>query len=322
MGRALDNVLFFPFFNWGVVDLLASEVLLVVKNLPANAGDTSDVGSISGLGRSPGVGNGDQLQYSCLENSMDRGTWWTTVHGVTKVWTQLSDTARHTAQLIYDVALVDNFFLIEERLKGTLHPSSPQGLTDPTIWELENQMVLTGLSSGLQNVEGARRKHQHWWLPAVCQALYPALCLHNNLIGSTTQCDWCYASILQMRKPWVRGQRLYSRASQLTCWNELWVLSYWSPQTQWCQDRGWGAWNSMPVTTRENTASSPCPPSSLQGAPATEPTLGERRFRGRPCFCDLQPSKHWRAGQNLQGDLGSLLMAKGKESSEMEPFQD
>ena len=53
----------------------------VVKNLPANAGDT---GSIPGLGRSPGEGNGKPLQYSCLENPMNRGAWWATVHGVTK----------------------------------------------------------------------------------------------------------------------------------------------------------------------------------------------------------------------------------------------
>ena len=52
----------------------------VVKNLPANAGDTRDVGSIPGLGRSPGVGNGNLLQYSCLGNPMDRGAWQATVH--------------------------------------------------------------------------------------------------------------------------------------------------------------------------------------------------------------------------------------------------
>ena len=56
----------------------------VVKNIPAKAGDK---GLIPGLGRSPGGGNGTQLQYSCLENSMDRGGWWATVHGVTKSWT-------------------------------------------------------------------------------------------------------------------------------------------------------------------------------------------------------------------------------------------
>ena len=59
-----------------------------VKNLPANAGH---LGSIQGLGRSPEEGNSSPLQYSCLENSMERGTWWATVHGVAKSWTQLSN---------------------------------------------------------------------------------------------------------------------------------------------------------------------------------------------------------------------------------------
>ena len=54
----------------------------MVKNLPANAGDA---GSISGWGRSPGKGNGYLPQYSCLENPMDRGVWWATVHGVTEL---------------------------------------------------------------------------------------------------------------------------------------------------------------------------------------------------------------------------------------------
>ena len=53
----------------------ASQVALVVKNLPANAGDARNKGLILGLGRFPGVGNGNLLQYSCLENSMDRGAW-------------------------------------------------------------------------------------------------------------------------------------------------------------------------------------------------------------------------------------------------------
>ena len=60
-----------------------------VKNLPANAGDRRDMGSIPGWGRSPGVGNDNPLQYSCLENFMDRGAWWATVQGVAKSWTQL-----------------------------------------------------------------------------------------------------------------------------------------------------------------------------------------------------------------------------------------
>ena len=54
----------------------------MVKNPPADAGAAGDVGSIPGLGRSPRVGNGKPPQYSCLENSMDRGAWQATVHGV------------------------------------------------------------------------------------------------------------------------------------------------------------------------------------------------------------------------------------------------
>ena len=56
----------------------------VVKNLPANAEDSGDVGLIPGLGRSPGVGNCNPLQYSCLEDSMDRGAWRATVYGVAR----------------------------------------------------------------------------------------------------------------------------------------------------------------------------------------------------------------------------------------------
>ena len=58
---------------------------LVVKNLPANAGDIRDVGLIPGSGRSPGEGIGNPFQYSCLENSMDRGAWKVTVYNVTEL---------------------------------------------------------------------------------------------------------------------------------------------------------------------------------------------------------------------------------------------
>ena len=60
------------------------EVALVAKNLPANAGDTRDAGSIPELGSSPGEGKGYSLLYSCLENLMDRGAWQAIVHGITK----------------------------------------------------------------------------------------------------------------------------------------------------------------------------------------------------------------------------------------------
>ena len=57
---------------------------LVVKNLPASAGDIRDDGLIPGWGRSPGGGNSNPLQYSCLENPMDIGVWWAIVHGVAR----------------------------------------------------------------------------------------------------------------------------------------------------------------------------------------------------------------------------------------------
>ena len=63
--------------------------MLPVKNPPANAGDIRDAGSVPGLGRSPGGGHGNPLQYSCLENPMDRGGWWAAVHRVTMSCTQL-----------------------------------------------------------------------------------------------------------------------------------------------------------------------------------------------------------------------------------------
>ena len=62
----------------------ASQVALVVKNLPVKAEDTGYAGLIPGSGRSPGGGNGNPLQYSCLENPMDRGAWQAIVHSVTK----------------------------------------------------------------------------------------------------------------------------------------------------------------------------------------------------------------------------------------------
>ena len=64
------------------------------KESACNAGDS---GSVLGLGRSPGEGNGNPLKYSCLANPMGRGAWWATVHGVTQSWTRLSDLAAAAA---------------------------------------------------------------------------------------------------------------------------------------------------------------------------------------------------------------------------------
>ena len=65
--------------------------LLFGSEVKASARDAGDLGSIPGSGRSPGEGNGNPLQYSCLENPMDRGAWWATIHGVAKSQTRLSD---------------------------------------------------------------------------------------------------------------------------------------------------------------------------------------------------------------------------------------
>ena len=68
-------------------NLGASQVALVVKNPLAHTGDVRDMGSIPGSGGSPGVGNGNPLQYSCLKNPMERGPLQATVRGVTNIWT-------------------------------------------------------------------------------------------------------------------------------------------------------------------------------------------------------------------------------------------
>ena len=76
------------------------QVALVIKNPPASAGDAREASSIPGAGRSPGEGNGNPRQYSCLENPMDREAWWATVHGVAKSRTRLST---HTLTHIYGI---------------------------------------------------------------------------------------------------------------------------------------------------------------------------------------------------------------------------
>ena len=70
--------------------MLASQVALVVKKLPANAGDIRDTGLTPVSGRSPGGGHGNPVKYPCLENSLDRRTWRATVHRVAESWTWLT----------------------------------------------------------------------------------------------------------------------------------------------------------------------------------------------------------------------------------------
>ena len=87
-------------------------MVLVVEDLPANAGDIKDMGLIPGSGRSPGGGHGNLFQYSCLENPMDRGAWWAIVHRVTKSQTQLKRLSTnlsyvnlHCIYILYNIPL-------------------------------------------------------------------------------------------------------------------------------------------------------------------------------------------------------------------------
>jgi len=82
-GRTTSGALNTPWLP----QLWASQVVLVVKNLPANARDIRNTGVVPGLEGSPGEGNDNPLQYSCLENSMDRGAWQATGHRAPKTWT-------------------------------------------------------------------------------------------------------------------------------------------------------------------------------------------------------------------------------------------
>ena len=113
-------------FSW------ASQVALVVKNPPANAGDRRDTGLIPGSGRSPGGGNDNLLQYSCLENPMDRGAWWAIVHRITKSRMQLQQlntyayyfSRFHIYALIYGIFFL---FLADFTVWHSLGPSTPPG---------------------------------------------------------------------------------------------------------------------------------------------------------------------------------------------------
>ena len=77
--------------NVYIKNIYLTQVTLVLGNLPSSEGDARDTGSTPGSGRSPEVGNGNPLQYSCLENSMERGAWWATIHGTTESHTWLSN---------------------------------------------------------------------------------------------------------------------------------------------------------------------------------------------------------------------------------------
>ena len=100
----------------------ASQVVLVVKNLPATGGDTRDVGLSPGSGKSPEGGHGNPLYYSCLENPIDRGAWWATVHRVTQTWTWLKGlSSSNRNQIVHSILrLAYSFSIMSFRVTQAL----------------------------------------------------------------------------------------------------------------------------------------------------------------------------------------------------------
>ena len=86
--------------NMCVPYVWASQVALVVKNLPDNVGDVRNAGSIPGSGRFSGGGHGNPLQYSCLDNPINRGAWWAMIQRVAKSWTQLKQFSTHATLML------------------------------------------------------------------------------------------------------------------------------------------------------------------------------------------------------------------------------
>ena len=103
----------------GYVTLQASQIALVVKKLPASAADIRDAGSIPGSGRSPEGGHGNPLHYSYLENPMDRGAWWATVHRVAKrrtCWSDLAHADTWLCGMWLWMVLCSNHFLDSQKV--------------------------------------------------------------------------------------------------------------------------------------------------------------------------------------------------------------
>ena len=140
---------------WGFKDIYfdPNKPLLVAKNSPANAGDARDVGLIPGSGRSPGEGNGNPVQYSCLENPMDRGTWLATVHGVAKGQTRLSRAQKITSASLSHPSLqsLGSGWVGESCRKfspwipwkrGETDLLCPTRIPDPQSWEIIKMTVI------------------------------------------------------------------------------------------------------------------------------------------------------------------------------------
>ena len=147
----------------------------MVKNLPANAGDARDVGLIPGSRRSPGEGNGNPLQYSCLGNCMDRGAWWATVHRVAHSWTRLNNWA-HTCIDIYMTLMLSAFL---SQFWCTLYFSSLQSKKH-TAWLFHEGLWWVSVREG--RGLSPRIPHTKHCSPGRCPENLPCALQGGNLI--------------------------------------------------------------------------------------------------------------------------------------------
>ena len=126
----------------------------MVKNLPGSAGDARDKGSISWSGRSPGVGNGNLLQYSYLENSMDRGAWWATIRGHCKEL----DMTEHTQNRF--VSALENLV--------HLHVFRLQHIRCDSLWQKRLITAVLGTLTGVSPPGGHHFLTKIWPHPTGC----------------------------------------------------------------------------------------------------------------------------------------------------------
>ena len=138
--------------------LRAPQVALLVKNQSANAGDARDVGSIPGLGRSPTVGNGNPIQYSCLENSMSRGLWRAIVHGATKSWKWLSTSINDVVGVRPVTCCCCCRRLVASVVSDSVRPHRRQPTSLPRPWDSPGKNTGVGCHFFLQCMKGKKWK--------------------------------------------------------------------------------------------------------------------------------------------------------------------
>ena len=129
------------------------------SEVKASAWNVEDPGSIPGSGRSPGGGNGTPLQYSCLENFMDREAWWATVHGVTESRTQLSNTPPKSLQMVTSAMKLKDTYSLEKAMAILDSILKSRDVTLPTRFRLVEAVVFPVVVYGCGSWTAGKAKH-------------------------------------------------------------------------------------------------------------------------------------------------------------------